>query len=486
MPETEKAQIAHLLRRAGFGATQEELDEFTAMGYDATVRELVYPTPRALDEPDILQRYYLGNLPPDDHRFPGEDLLLRYYPDISRAEGGFVAKWLYRMLNSHDPLKERMALFCHQLFACGGSKAGHPRSNRRQIETFRRVGLTNLRTVLVEVSKDPAMIFWLDNNENHRVEPNENYGRELLELFSMGAGNYTEADVKASTQAFTGWTFDQPLVGTVYGKWPTKFVYHPEDHDDSEKTFLGETGRFNGEDIIDIICRQPATARFVARHLYNFFVADEPPVSAWSQLPPRNIEAIETLSEAYFSHRGEMRPLMHTLFTSDFFKEAMFQKVKSPTDLVAGLARIMGTFKEPEIGIGKHLNAMGSMGQTLMNPLTVEGWITGQGWIDGGTLNERVNYAVNEIADTSVPGTQDLIDRLGTDGESVSLERFVDLCLEHAGLSTVSKETRAGLLSHAHAGGPIKFRSAADRAMSETRVGKMLQLVVSAREYQFY
>ena len=130
------------------------------------------------------------------------------------------------------------------------------------------------------------MIFWLDNNENHKTEINENYGRELLELFSMGVGNYNEDDIKNAARAFTGWTFSQPIPLYPFGHYPTRFVYREDDHDDSEKSFLGETGHFNGEDIVEIIARQPATARFLSRHLYNFFVADEPQVPAWEQMPP--------------------------------------------------------------------------------------------------------------------------------------------------------------------------------------------------------
>ena len=154
---------------------------------------------------------------------------------------------------------------------------------------FRRVGLSDMRTILTALSRDPMMIDWLDNQENHRTERNENYGRELLELFSMGVGNYSEDDIKSAASAFSGWSFTQPIPGYPYGQHHASFVYREEDHDDGVKSFLGEEGRFNGEDIIDIVVRQPATARFVARHLYNFFVADEAQVPAWNETgPPRS------------------------------------------------------------------------------------------------------------------------------------------------------------------------------------------------------
>ena len=149
------------------------------------------------------------------------------------------------------------------------------------------------------------MVFYLDNCMSHKGAINENYGRELLELFSMGVGmdghpNYTEEDVKVCARAFTGWTIANAIPRYPYGRYESQFAYNSVDHDDSEKTFLGETGRWNGEDVIDIIAKQPATARFIARHLYNFFVADEPQVPAWQNSPPRDPKAIQALEQAYF------------------------------------------------------------------------------------------------------------------------------------------------------------------------------------------
>ena len=144
---------------------------------------------------------------------------------------------------------------------------------------------------MVELAKNPSMIFWLDNNENHGNAVNENWGRELLELFSMGVGNYTEKDVREASRAFTGWTFETKIPRLPYGRFPWRFEYRAEDHDDGEKEFLGHRGRFNGEDIINIVVDQPACARFVVRHLYNFFVADEPQVPAWSIEAPRDPKA---------------------------------------------------------------------------------------------------------------------------------------------------------------------------------------------------
>ena len=195
-------------------------------------------------------------------------------------------------------------------------------ASRDEIEAKLAQGFQDL---LLLLSTDPAMIYYLDNCESHKDAVNENYGRELLELFSMGVGmdgefNYTEDDVKACARAFTGWNIAPDPPFWPYGRSLWEFCYDPTDHDDSEKTFLGETGRFNGEDIIDIICKQPATARFISRKLYDFFVADEPPVPAWRQTEPRDMAAIKMLEKAYFDSGYEIKAMLQTLLKSDFFK----------------------------------------------------------------------------------------------------------------------------------------------------------------------
>ena len=259
MTTQDMALVAHLVRRAGFGASRDELERYASRGYEETVEDLLHP-----------------------ERFPEpeEDVLFRYHVEMNDQDGlRSQSRWIYRMINSQAPLREKMALFWHRVFATGAGKSMHYPSSGIQIETFRDNAFSNFRDILLDLARDPAMIFWLDNNENHRDQPNENWGRELLELFSMGVGNYTEQDVKMAARAFTGWSFTQPLPVYPFGNYNSTFVYHESDHDDGEKAFLGETGRFDGEDVVEIIVRQPATARFLCRHLYDFFVADEAPGS---------------------------------------------------------------------------------------------------------------------------------------------------------------------------------------------------------------
>ena len=462
MQKDDLALMAHLMRRAGFGATRSELQEYASRGYEEVVEELLHPD-RAPDvDRDILDRYCVGE-----------------------TIETWAGTWIYRMANGKRPLAEKTALFWHHVFATAWFKSEHQLSMYRQIEMFRAIGLSDLRTILLELSKDPAMVFWLDNCENHGDEPNENYGRELLELFSMGVGNYTEDDIKMAARAFTGWSFTQPPPLYPYGNYPSEFVYRAEDHDDGVKTFLGESGRFNGEDIIDVIVKQPATARFISRHLYNFFVADEPQVPAWSIEPPRDPEAIETLSAAYFDSGGEIRSVLRALFNSDFFKNARFSRVKCPAELVASTVKLAGTYTFPGPAVGILAAASGAMGQTLLNPPTVEGWHTGKEWIDGGALNERVNFAVNEVADTSKPGVRAFIVGVDASGEALSPEEFVDRSLDLAGPIDASSETRRALVGFAESGGDLRFDTEKARQRSAARIGRMLQLIVASREFQF-
>src|SRR5262245_47936764 len=172
MADNELALISHLLRRAGFGASRAELEAYAAKGYDGVVEDLLHPEQSPEVDEDVVARY-----------LDGESLNV------------VAGAWLYRMINGRRPLQEKMALFWHHVFATAWYKSEHVPSMATQVAMFRRVGLGNLRAILTELSKDPAMIYWLDNNENHKGEPNENYGRELLELFSMGVGNYTEQDI---------------------------------------------------------------------------------------------------------------------------------------------------------------------------------------------------------------------------------------------------------------------------------------------------
>jgi uncharacterized protein (DUF1800 family) len=466
MADERLALMAHLLRRAGFGASREELEAYAARPYEEVVEELIHPERM----PDM-----------DD------DLLARYYPHLGANidnPQGWNGRWIWRMVNSKRPLEEKMTLFWHHVFATGWTKSEHTPTMVRHIEMLRKNGLANFRTLLLDLSRDPAMLYWLDNNENHARSINENYGREILELFSMGIGNYSENDIKECARAFTGWTFEQAIPLYPYGHYDSRFIYNEKDHDNGEKTFLGVTGNLNGEDIVNIIAQQEATARFVSRHLYNFFVADEQQVPAWSVTDPKDPAAIATLMKAYKDSDADIRSVMRVLFNSDFFKAARFSRVKAPIELVAGVIKLAGTHRDVEPGLTAFDGATRVMGQTLMDPPTVEGWHTGKEWIDGGTLTERINFAVSQISDMKKPGPQMIIRKLEELDRPLNAEELVDTVLDLVGPLEVQPETRAALVDMAAQDGDL-FLGSEDRARSEERVGRLLRLTVASREYQF-
>jgi uncharacterized protein (DUF1800 family) len=470
------ALMAHLLRRAGFGAGREELERYVAQGYEATVEELLHPeqAPPALDDEDLIRRYHV-----DENSLMLIDSCQSY--------------WLYRMVNTRRVLEEKMALFWHGVFATGYTKLNHPKQILRQIDMFRRCGLGSFHTLLLEVSKDPAMIFWLDNKDSHKEAVNENYGRELLELFTMGMGNYSEHDVRQCSRAFTGWTIRNAALHTArvardsvwpYGRLDWQFEYREDDHDAAEKTFLSQVGNFDGEEIIDIICRQPATARFIARHLYNFFVADEPHVPAWQTVPPGDPEAIQTLMEAFVRHAYDVRAVMRVLFNADFFKRARFTKVKSPAELVVGTVRLVGGHRFPEVEDINLALETGYMGQQLLDPPSVEGWHTGSEWINSATMMSRVNFASQQFADADKPGVRSIIERIRGQGSRLSPATVVDACVDLLGPLNVDERTRWQLIDHMAAAGEVDFEASGAPDSAAERIRELLQLIVATREYQ--
>jgi uncharacterized protein (DUF1800 family) len=330
------------------------------------------------------------------------------------------------------------------------------------------------------------MVFFLDNCMSHKGAINENWGRELLELFSMGVGmdgqpNYTEDDVKEAARAFTGWTVANAMPRYPYGRYAAKFIYDPSDHDDGEKTFLGETGNFNGEDILAIIAKQPATARFIARHLYNFFVADEPQVPAWQHTPPRDPALIKMLEDEYFRTGSDIRSMLRVLFNSDAFKKARFAKVKSPAETVVGTMRLVGDFTFPKPGLNALALTIRYMGQDLLNPPTVEGWHTGREWIDSGTLVERINFTADNVGNLNLPGVRAIVERLRAEGPTLSPERLVDGCLEQLGCYVLADSTHNELVALARNEGEVQTGD----EKFDVRVTQMLQSIVATTEYLF-
>ncbi len=473
---TDLQLIAHLTRRAGFGASREQLERYAEIGYDATVDELLNPASRDSMSDHLIRRYHheqsgmMGQLSPGSY-------------------------WIYKLATSTDPLQEKMALFWHGIFATGYPKITQGKVLSDQIRMFRRYGMGSFRKLLTELAKDPAMIVWLDNHDNHKGAINENFGRELLELFSMGVGNYSEDDIKEASRAFTGWTIGNAEYMSLraerdsiwpYGRIAWHFRFDSDDHDAGEKEFLGHRGNLTGEEIVDIICKQEAAARFISRHMYHFFVADEPPVPQWPYVEPQDPEAIDILSKAYFEGDGDISHMLRVLFTSDFFKsqDSWYARVKSPAELVAGVLRLTEEFRRPKRQIVERQQQMTWMGQYLINPPSVEGWHEGLEWIDTGTFVERLNFASSQLGNTAHPGIRSLIERVATNGGSaVAPSTLVDRCLDEIGMLSISDETRAGLIAYASAGGDLIANPELD-AETEQRIAQLLQMIAATHEFQ--
>ena len=447
--------IGHLIRRAGFGSPAAELEVLAARGYDSIVEELLHPerTPR-----------------------PAEDLLERYHVEHADEESPAwtAARWMFRMINSPRPLEEKMALMWHGLFATGYAKVLNNPMMRTHYEMLRDHGLGNFADLLKHLSRNPAMIYWLDQQQNHATAVNENYGRELLELFSMGRGNYTEDDVKACARAFAGWTKTQTIPRYPTGFFDSEFVYREEDHDHSEKTFLGETGDFNGDDVIDIIVRQPETAQFVGRKIYDFFVSDDP-----------DPEAIDSLAQVYVDSGYEIREVIRALFHSDFFKSARFKHVKSPAELVAGTLRVAGLLRDPyDFGLNPTTQRTGLMGQELLNPPTVEGWHSGREWIDASFLIERANFAAERLGDPDAPGVAAIAERIARGRESISALELLDACVYELGALELEDATRQILVEELGFEDDVRCDPDSDLAGFRKVVARVLGLIPATPEYQ--
>jgi hypothetical protein len=452
--KSDPALLAHLYRRAGFGITRDQIDQLAGQSYEDTVEFLLDPTPETGISDDEITRYLGGEGP-----------------------HAYLATWLYRMLNSKDQLQEKMALFWHGVFATGLVKNEHILSSSNQIEMFRRNGMSGMNEILLDLAKDPAMIFWLDNNENHFGEPNENWGRELLELFSLGVGNYTEIDIKHASRAFTGWTFAQSPPLYPHGYYAADFLFDEADHDNGDKEFLGHKGNLDGGDIIDIIVKQPSCAAFISRHLYNFFVADEPQVPSWNETPPLDPELIDAMCAAFMESNGDIKSVLRVMFNSDSFKNARFKKVKSPIEMVAGMLMLVGEYTDYRPGLAKYPQSTTfTMGQVLLDPPTVEGWHTGKEWIDGGNLTERVNFAVEEIGDGLSPGIKNVIDRIVESGSLSTPQGFVDSALDALGPIDVEESTREVL---------IQYASNSEGDEDRSRTLRLLRLLVSTPDFQY-
>ncbi len=388
----DQTKAAHLLNRAGFGGTPAHVDSLVRSGMAATVRYLVdgpaapvpAPAPEWARPTDYVAvreqaKQAMASVPPTDGP-EGEAARQAARREVTQARRrddfqhllGLSAWWLDRMRASADPLEEKMTLFWHGHFATSAQKVRDAYFMWRQNQTFREHARGNFGTLVKAISRDPAMIQWLDLRESKAAHPNENFAREVMELFTLGEGHYTEKDVTEGARAFTGYRIDPR---------DSSFRFAVRDHDGTPKTFLGRTDVSDGDQVIDTILAQPACATFLAGKLWTFFASENPPAAL-----------VSALANTIRASRYELRPALHQLFTSQEFyaPEAVRTQIKSPIQWIVQTARTLETELPPK---GPLAAALKQMGQVPFYPPSVKGWDGGKAWISTSTLLTRYNLA---------------------------------------------------------------------------------------------
>jgi uncharacterized protein (DUF1800 family) len=430
-----EVNAAHLLRRAGFGGTSAEISQAVNDGLDLAVSKLV--------------NYETISTAALDQRLTAMNLDLTTFGGINRW-------WLTRMVYSPRPLEERMTLFWHDHFATAISKVGDGMMMLAQNDLFRRRALGNFIDLTIEVSRDPAMLIWLDNYTNRKEHPNENYGRELLELFTLGQGFYSELDVFSASKAFTGWTLRRDGQTRI-------FVFRDDWHDHSQKDFLGRVGDWNGDDVVRIACREFAHGRLLASKLFAFFAYEEPEQAV-----------VDRFAQIYLDSNNSVKRLVEEILMSEemFSPRALWGKVKSPTDHTVIAARQLRIENDNVTRVAT--NPMALQGQTLFNPPDVAGWDTGMAWISAGSLLTRMNFALTMST---------LFDPLQfQQGETITTpEQLVDVYARKLGPLDLSTATRDELIRYVAPNGTLPTGN----GLTAKQRG-LAHMILSLPEWQMY
>lgn len=360
-------QIPHLLRRAGFGGSPDEISSYQNLGLSGAIDRLV--NYQSIDESAL----------PAEPNITMERTKKPSPLDIQKL----VWWWVDRMVNTSRPLEEKLTLFWHNHFATAIYKVRSPYLMFKQNQLLRTYATGNFSDLLMGITKDPAMLIWLDGAKNRAAAPNENYGREVMEVFTIGVGNYTEDDVKSAARAFTGYQINKS----------GESFFNPKVHDDGQKTFLGQTGNFGPEDIVNILANHPATAKRITSELFSYLSYSNP-----------SSETVNNLANVFTGSNGNIGAVVEVILKSDEFmsNRAHLSLVKSPVDYVVTAMRSLGATVKPRAVIG----ALKNMGQLPFNPPSVFGWPEGIGWINTSTILDRYNFPL-AIDPSSVQEVQD-------------------------------------------------------------------------------
>jgi uncharacterized protein (DUF1800 family) len=442
---------AHLLRRAGFGAAPREVERAVGQGCDAAVAGLFEDAGQEAEFQDTFARV---------------NATLTDFNDVPQLQ----AWWCYRLRQTRTPLREKLTLFWHGHFATSYQKVGDAYLMHRQCETLRRHAWGNFRDLVLAVARDPAMLVYLDGESNTQEHPNENFARELLELFTLGIGHYTEKDVLAAARAFTGWHRDG-----------AKFVFHADQHDAGAKQFLGRSGTLDGTDVLDVVLQQPALPRFLARKFLVFFACPEPPAAV-----------VDETADLFGRGRLEVRPLLEALFRSQFFHGPACRRTRiaSPAELVIGTCRSLGV----RMAAPNLRDQMNGMGQELLGPPSVKGWDGERKWINASTWAARVAFA-QQLGDLN--GENEFAGHLDVKplvpADMADAARVADLLVDRLLEDAVSAEKRAEMakfLVTVQEDGqdpkeqPERFRDDADFRAQQVRA--LVVVLLSLPEYHAY
>ncbi|HWD21157.1 MAG TPA: DUF1800 domain-containing protein [Verrucomicrobiae bacterium] len=377
------ATAAHLWNRAGFGGRPEEIERLARLSPDEAVaffvdyEKIPEDAPRpdwAEPNPERQARLReIQKMEPGDARREKQQEMQR---EENRHLQEMRGMWLRRMAHTPRPLQEKLTLFWHGHFATSAVKVREAYFMWRQIDTFRRLGNGRWRELLEAVATDPAMLLWLDQAQSRKEHPNENFAREVMELFTLGEGHYTEKDVSEAARAMTGWSLDRPT---------ESYRFRPFLHDNGEKTFLGRTGYFSGLDILDIIVAQPQAATFITGKLWKFFGSED-----------ASPDLVAALADVFRQGDGNFKPLLRAMFRSEeFYGETVVRsQIKSPTQWLVGSVRLLERPMPVPLAAADMIK---KLGQDLLMPPNVKGWDGGLSWITTATLLDRYNDAATLV-----------------------------------------------------------------------------------------
>jgi len=478
-------EIDHLLRRAAFGASPADVETFRNMSFSDAVAHLVDYEGRPDDVDARIGR-------PDHAQVTSNDL---FAPDINIDDAR--QRWMFRMIHTRRPLQEKMAMFWHNHFATAFSKLatdsgnlqaakmlaykpGTLRGPRGQIELFRQYALGNYRDLLLQVAMDPATLVWLDGQFNTATRPQENFGREIMELFTVGVGNYTEPDVYAAARVFTGWNLRESV---AYRRDDAnsyqEFVYNADEHETSAKTFSfpvdttgsrtiparsASTGMQDGIDLITALAVHPETARRLARKFWNFFISE-------IHLPDPAF--VESAAAVYLQNRTEIRPMVRYILSSPWFIDpsVRYGRYSWPAEFVARAIKEVGW---QGFTLDKVRSPLANMGMLLFEPPNVGGWPVGAGWFSTGTMLARTNFAATLAANQK----EFLAAEMETEGGTV--DGLLSAMLERVTPAPFDAAPQQALLSYLLAGGPWT----GNQSQLNTRAAGLARLLVGSSEYQ--